>query len=203
MYSIANSLFPSLNGPYASGMLMNIRSEYNSPTALSKYIDSTSSNVTTVQQLAQGVIPLTFNTGVSMPPGSTYSTSTPNNLNFIQVTMNTPTVGQNKAVVQSIPNSTNLFGYAKPYSSYFSRGCNEPMISPTIPQCQFSYGAITNQPIPVLTKIFKLPLLSGVIGALIPPDQFLLIPLQSLNNLLLEITLNPYAMYSTGYSDVH
>jgi hypothetical protein len=26
MFSIANSLFPSLNGPYASGMLMNIRS---------------------------------------------------------------------------------------------------------------------------------------------------------------------------------
>jgi hypothetical protein len=152
---------------------------------LSGYIDSTSSTITNVQNLAQGVIPLNFNTGSTMPPGATYSVSTPSNLNFLQVTMNTPTPGQNKTVVQSITNSTNLFGYSKPFSSYFSRGCNEPMISPTIPQCQFSYGAITQSPVPVSTKVFKLPLLSGIIGALIPPDQFLLIPLQSLNNLLL------------------
>lgn len=40
-------------------------------------------------------------------------------------------------------------------------------------------------------------------GVLIPVDQFLLIPLQALNNTLIELTLNPYAMYSTGCMDIH
>jgi len=40
-------------------------------------------------------------------------------------------------------------------------------------------------------------------GVLVPVDQFLLIPLQALNNTLIELTLNPYAMYSTGCMDVH
>jgi len=48
-----------------------------------------------------------------------------------------------------------------------------------------------------------MPLISSICGVLIPPDQFKLIPLRALYNLLLEITLNPYAMFSTGYNDVH
>lgn len=45
------------------------------------------------------------------------------------------------------------------------------------------------------------PVLSAIIGVLIPPDQYKLLPLKTLMNLLLEITLNPYAMFSTGYMD--
>lgn len=91
---------------------------------MGNYIDSTSSAVTAVQQLSPGVIPINFNTGVTMPIGSTYTTSTPANINFIQVAQNTPTQGQDKVVVQTIPNSTNLFGYSKPYSPFFGRGGN-------------------------------------------------------------------------------
>jgi len=77
------------------------------------------------------------------------------------------------------------------------------MLSPTIPQCQMSYGRILSAPVPITTKVFRNILLSGVIGGLIPANQFALLPLASLNNTLIEITLNPYAMYSTGYKDVH
>ena len=52
-------------------------------------------------------------------------------------------------------------------------------------------------------KTFRMPLISAVIGILIPPDQFQLIPAASLKDILLQITLNPYAFYTTGYSDVH
>jgi hypothetical protein len=46
-------------------------------------------------------------------------------------------------------------------------------------------GQILAQKIPISTQLFRIPLLSTVAGILIPPDQFLLIPLQSMYNLLL------------------
>jgi hypothetical protein len=64
-------------------------------------------------------------------------------------------------------------------------------------------GLLLPQPVPINTKTFRIPLLSAVIGMLIPPDQFQLIPAGALKNFLLQITLNPYAMFTSGYSDVH
>jgi hypothetical protein len=48
-----------------------------------------------------------------------------------------------------------------------------------------------------------MPLISAVLGVLIPPDQFKLIPAASLKNLTLQLSLNPYAFFTSGYSDVH
>lgn len=59
------------------------------------------------------------------------------------------------------------------------------MISPTIPQCQLAYGKITAKPLTVPARTFKIPLLSTIVGLLIPADQFVLIPLKTLNNFLL------------------
>ena len=92
-------------------------------------------------------------------------------------------------------------GYCKPYSAPFCSGTNEPMISATIPQCQMSYGKVMSAPIPVTKRVFKTPLLSSIIGTLIPADQFFLIPCESLQNMIIELTLNPYAMYTTGRMD--
>ena len=117
-----------------------------------------------------------------MPSHLTYSTYYPSTL-----PINTLGLSAAQAVVveRDVPNSTSLFGYSKPYSSAFSKGMHEPIISPTIPQCQISYGAVLQAPVPVSKKKFKVPLLSGIMGVLIPVDQYLLIPLQALNNLLL------------------
>lgn len=76
------------------------------------------------------------------------------------------------------------------------------MISPTVPQCSLMYGTLQAQKTPIYRKKFKLPLISSVIGVLIDPSQFLLIPLQSISSALLELTLDPYAMFTSGYCDV-
>lgn len=75
------------------------------------------------------------------------------------------------------------------------------MLSNNIPQCSMRNGQILPVPLPVRKRTFLVPVLSAIVGVLIPPDQYKLLPLKSLMNFLMEITLSPYAMFSTGYSD--
>jgi hypothetical protein len=51
------------------------------------------------------------------------------------------------------------------------------MLSPTIPQVQMQNGIITKHKLPIRQKTFRIPLISSILGVLIPPDQFTLIPL--------------------------
>jgi hypothetical protein len=46
-------------------------------------------------------------------------------------------------------------------------------------------GQILKNKMPVPAMNFNMPLISTICGILIPPDQFLLIPMQALYNLLL------------------
>jgi hypothetical protein len=64
-------------------------------------------------------------------------------------------------------------------------------------------GKILEQPVPIARKKFRIPLISAILGILIPPDQFELIPAASLKNIILQISLNPYAFFTSGYSDIH
>lgn len=64
-------------------------------------------------------------------------------------------------------------------------------------------GLILPKKVPVTDVMFRVPLISSICGILIPPDQFLLIPMKALYNLLIELTLSRYAMFTSGYSDVH
>lgn len=64
-------------------------------------------------------------------------------------------------------------------------------------------GKILKQPVPISRKKFRVPLISAILGILIPADQFQLIPAASLRNIILQISLNPYAFFTSGYSDVH
>jgi hypothetical protein len=64
-------------------------------------------------------------------------------------------------------------------------------------------GKILSQPVPLARKKFRIPLISAILGILIPPDQFQLIPAASLKNIILQISLNPYAFFTSGYSDIH
>lgn len=59
------------------------------------------------------------------------------------------------------------------------------MISPTVPQCQIQNGSYLSTKIPIYRIKLKLPLISAIIGVLIDPSQYLLIPLQSINNVML------------------
>jgi len=62
-------------------------------------------------------------------------------------------------------------------------------------------GLILPTPLPITRKTFRFPLMSAICGILIPPDQFQLIPAESVQNILLQLTLNPYAFFTSGYSD--
>lgn len=64
-------------------------------------------------------------------------------------------------------------------------------------------GKILHQPVPIMRKTFRMPLISAILGILIPPDQFQLIPAACLKNIILQISLNPFAFFTSGYSDVH
>lgn len=46
-------------------------------------------------------------------------------------------------------------------------------------------GVILPQKIPVSQAVFRIPLISSICGVLIPVDQFLLIPMKALYNLLI------------------
>lgn len=81
-------------------------------------------------------------------------------------------------------NSAN-FGFNSLFTPNFTRGTFEPMISPTVPQCQINNGYILSTKIPITQRKFKIPLISSILGVLIDPSQFKLIPLQSVSTLLL------------------
>lgn len=88
------------------------------------------------------------------------------------------------------------------YSPTFAKGVWEPFISPTVPQCQMLNGVILPQKIPVWRRTFKIPLLSATMGLLIPHQQFVLLPIRAFNDLYMELTIDPYAMFTSGYNDV-
>jgi hypothetical protein len=48
---------------------------------------------------------------------------------------------------------------------------------------------------------FTVPLLSCFFGVLLPPDQFKYIPLAGFEDLVIELKLNQYAFYTSGYQD--
>lgn len=51
-------------------------------------------------------------------------------------------------------------------------------------------------------RTFKIPLISAVLGLLIPQNQFILLPLRALNDVLIEMTIDNYAMFTSGYNDI-
>ena len=63
-------------------------------------------------------------------------------------------------------------------------------------------GKITRTKFPIWRKKFKIPLASAVMGCLMDPSSYCLIPLESINDVLLELTLDQYAMFTSGYNDM-
>lgn len=46
---------------------------------------------------------------------------------------------------------------------------------------------------------FSIPLLSAIFGVLLPSELFKLIPLNIMEDLVIELRLNNYALFSSGY----
>ena len=44
--------------------------------------------------------------------------------------------------------------------------------------------------------------MSGLLGILMPKDSYRYIPMAGLEDLILEFYLSPFAMFTTGYTDI-
>jgi len=47
------------------------------------------------------------------------------------------------------------------------------------------------------------PLLSAIFGVLLPPELFKLIPLNIMEDLVIELKLSNYALFSSGYKSTY
>lgn len=63
-------------------------------------------------------------------------------------------------------------------------------------------GVFLPQKQPLSFRTFKIPLLSAIMGLLIPKNQFVLLPLRAFNETILQFTIDPYAMFTSGYNDI-
>lgn len=46
---------------------------------------------------------------------------------------------------------------------------------------------------------FTVPLLSAIFGVLLPPELYKLIPMNIMEELVIELRVNPYALFSSGF----
>lgn len=81
-------------------------------------------------------------------------------------------------------NSAN-FGFNSLFCPNYTRGTFEPCISATVPQASIFNGTYQQTKTPIYRRKFKIPLISGVIGILIDPSRFVLLPLISINSAML------------------
>ena len=63
-------------------------------------------------------------------------------------------------------------------------------------------GRILPAKIPISKRTFKVPIISAILGLLIPEDQFVLLPIKALNEILMEFVIDRYAMFTSGYCDI-
>jgi len=48
----------------------------------------------------------------------------------------------------------------------------------------------------------KLPFFSSFLGSLVPSTSYKYVPMQALTNLEIQLRMNPYAFFTSGYTDV-
>ena len=46
---------------------------------------------------------------------------------------------------------------------------------------------------------FTVPLLSAIFGVMLPPELYKLIPMNIMEELVLELRVNPFALFSSGF----
>ena len=92
-------------------------------------------------------------------------------------------------------------GLSKPFDPALCGTCFEPRFS----NSQNGMNVKLGNPSDVLANKykanFKVPLFSGMFGALMPKESYKLIPLEAFNDLLFEFTVSPYAVFTSGNND--
>ena len=86
-----------------------------------------------------------------------------------------------------------------PWSYSFTGTCLEDRFSATVPQNVIIDGVPSKS---TITKaVFCVPVLSGLIGILMPVKSHKLLPMSLLKDLIIELQLNRFAFFSSGYPD--
>jgi len=83
------------------------------------------------------------------------------------------------------------------YSHAFAGTGYEPRFSKTYAQNVIINGIPTKK---YITKAsFCVPILSSILGILMPKKSYKLIPMSALKDLVIELQLNPHAFFSSGF----
>lgn len=124
---------------------------------------------------------------------------------YVQSSKSAPLNKKNERIEKGMIEDNYMMSYGEdndgqseiPYSYSFAGTTHEPVLSHSINQNVILNGAPTKKRI---TKAsFTIPLLSGILGVLVPHESYRLIPLQAMEDLVIEIQLNPFAFFSNGY----
>lgn len=92
-------------------------------------------------------------------------------------------------------------GHGYIFSNEFSAGCFEDTYS----KKKFTYafsGGKSESCVKVAKSYveYKIPLLSGILGVLMPKTSYKLFPVFAVDNLLIEIRFSPHAVFTSGYN---
>lgn len=94
--------------------------------------------------------------------------------------------------------NAETYGLYQPFNPTFSNSGFEPWFSKTLYLRYMKNGLIkADNP---LTQEFQVPLLSSFFGALLPCEQWKLIPMKYFWNLQLQFNLNPYALQTSWFT---
>lgn len=90
-------------------------------------------------------------------------------------------------------------GYKQPYNPIYCSGLDEVYFAGTdITVSRLFKGKLVKQAGRKFLS-FSIPLLSAVFGVLLPSELYKLIPMNIMEDLVIELRLNNYALFSSGY----
>jgi len=95
----------------------------------------------------------------------------------------------------------SLTGVLQPYTYSFSNSSFEENFSKSYPNWTITGGL--PKPTIQVRSTFSIPLLSGVLGSLMPAESYRWIPIGELGEVVLELRLSPYALFTSGYTDLY
>lgn len=96
-----------------------------------------------------------------------------------------------------IDNFKNGMGLVNVECPSMTNGNWEPCFSPTYRQKVMYAGQPQERTVTQMS--FSFPLLSSILGALIPRESYKYIPIWLLQDLMIEFRMNPYALFTSGY----
>ena len=90
-------------------------------------------------------------------------------------------------------------GFYAPFNNDLCQGCFEPVISKGCGVQMIIDGKITNRFCE--SREFAIPIYSGLFGCLMQKRDLKYLPMQALQDLVLEFRLNPYGVFTTGFQN--